>query len=209
MERPRREENLNALTHGLGTVLSLVATTILLSRVDFSVNPELWFACVVYGLALISVYLNSTLSHLVRTPDARRLFRQLDQAFIYLLIVATYTPFALVYLRTPFWFGLVALMWLLAVAGFLSKLWIAHRVDSVSVISYVALGWMPLLGGTSLFRDVPFGAVGGIVVGGILYTMGTLFLVNDRKIWYFHGIWHLFVIAGSAVHWWTTMKYVV
>lgn len=209
MERPRREENLNVLTHGLGTVLSLIGTVILLSRVDFSENTGLWFACVVYGLALICVYLNSTLSHLVRTPSVRRRFRQLDQAFIYLLIVATYTPFAWVYLRTPFWFGLVSLMWLLALAGFVSKLWVAHRVDSVSVISYVALGWMPLLGGVSLFRDVPLGAVGGIVAGGVLYTIGTLFLVNDRKIWYFHGIWHLFVIAGSAVHWWTTMQYVV
>ena len=209
MERPRREENLNVLTHAVGTLLSVIATVLMLARVDRLNDGLLWFVCVLYGITLIGVYFNSTMSHVATTPVWRQRFRQLDQAFIYLLIVATFTPFATVYLKTTFWLVLTIAMWLVAISGFVSKLWAAHRVDSVSVLGYVGLGWMPLLGGTSLFSGVPLAAVGGIILGGVLYTLGTLFLMNDKKVWYFHGIWHLFVIAGSTVHWWTTMQYVV
>ncbi len=209
MERPRREENLNVLTHGLGTVLSLLATWLMLRAASSTQNSQLWVACLVYGLSLVGVFFSSTLSHWAGTPIWRQRFRQLDQAFIYLLIVGTYTPFSVAHLRTPFWTILLTVMWVLACVGFVSKLWVAHRVDSVSVLGYVALGWMPALGGLSLFEGVPSAGVWGILIGGVLYTLGTLFLVNDRKVWYFHGIWHVLVIAGAAVHWWTTMTYVL
>lgn len=209
MERPRREENLNVLTHAAGTGLSMVATFLMLSQAVQSDNEVLWVACLSYGCALVGVFFSSTMSHLASTPLWRQRYRQLDQAFIYLLIVATYTPFSVVHLRTTFWWILLAAMWLVAIVGFVSKLWAAHRVNSVSVLGYVALGWMPVLGGTSLFDGVPTTAVWGILIGGILYTLGTLFLLNDKKVWYYHGIWHVFVMAGAAVHWWTIMKYVV
>ena len=115
MERLSREEKLNVLTHGAGTVLSVVATVLMLVRVSGSTNRELQFACVVYGFALIGVFASSTMSHVMQGPVWHSRFRQLDQAFIYLLIVATYTPCSVVYLRTTFWWILLGAMWLVAV----------------------------------------------------------------------------------------------
>ena len=207
MERPRREENWNAATHGVATLLAVVGTVLLLVRTS-SNDLAVVLACAVYGLALVGVFFNSTMSHWARSDRWRTRFRQLDQAFIYLLIVATYTPFSVAHLHSRFWWSLLAAMWLVAIIGFVRKLALAHRVDSVSVLGYVALGWMPALGGTGVFRDVPSLAVWGIVGGGVLYTLGTIFLLNDKRVWFFHSIWHLFVMAAAGVHWWTTMVYV-
>jgi hemolysin III len=209
MERPRREENLNVLTHAVGTLLSMIAAWLLVQESARSADPWLIAACLLYGVSLVGVFLSSTLSHLASTPRWRQRFRQLDQAFIYLLIVATYTPFSMQYLQGRFWTILLSVMWLVALIGFVSKLWVAHRVDSVSVLGYVVLGWMPALGGPSLFAGLVPAAVWGIVAGGVCYTLGTVFLLNDRRVWYFHAIWHLLVIAGAAIHWWTTMRFVL
>lgn len=209
MERPRREEELNAATHGIATILAVLAAVMMVIRANQLESWLVTVACLVYGIALVGVFASSTMSHSAKSAESRRFYRQLDQAFIFLLIVATYTPFSVVHLQTSFWHILLGGMWLVAITGFLRKLFMAHRVDSVSVLGYVFLGWMPALGGLSIFDGVPAAAVWGIVGGGVLYTLGTVFLLNDRRVWYFHAIWHLFVVAGAGVHWWTTMVYVV
>ena len=131
-------------THGLGFVLSVVATIALMNSVR---DGDAWqvLASMLYGVSLIGVYAMSTLSHSCSIPTWRHRFRMLDQGFIYLLIVATYTPLALAYLRTPVWLSYLALMWLIAIAGFVSKVIHAHRVHGVSIWFYVALGWMPII----------------------------------------------------------------
>ena len=209
MERPRKEEIANTLTHATGTVMSVVASVWLLWRVSGLENLPLVIACVGYCGSMVGVFFCSTMSHWVRTPEWRRRYRQLDQAFIYLLIVATYTPFSVVYLKATLWWVLLAAMWLVALTGFASKIWHAHRVDQVSIWGYVALGWMPALGGLPISQMAPRAASWGIVTGGVIYTLGTIFLFNDKRVWYFHAIWHLFVIAAAAVHWWVTITYVV
>ncbi len=209
MERPPREENLNTATHALATVLALIGTGLLLVQAFKLQSTSIFIACLVYGVSLVGVFASSTMSHWAKTDESRRRFRMLDQAFIYLMIVATYTPFSVAHLSTTFWWLLLAAMWIVAIVGFVRKFFLAHRVDSVSVLGYVALGWMPALGGLRIFDNVPTAAVWGIVGGGVLYTVGTLFLMNDKKVWYFHAIWHVFVMAAAAVHWWTTMTYVV
>lgn len=209
MHRPQREEIVNSLTHALATVLAAAAGVWLVLQVNDSGNTPLVVACAVYGVGLVGVFLSSALSHCAMTDKGRSRFRQLDQAFIYILIVATYTPFSIVHLRSPFWWGVLALMWLIAIGGFLSKVMFVHRVDSASVLGYVALGWIPAMAGLPFSDLVPREAMYGIIAGGVLYTAGTLFLLNDRRVWYFHAVWHLFVVAGAAVHFWTTIEYVI
>jgi hemolysin III len=143
----------------------------------------------------------STLSHAAMTPRWKSRFRALDQGFIYLLIVATYTPFSLAYLRGNAWgWVLLAAMWTVALFGFVSKVFFAHRVEAVSIASYVLLGWMPMLAAPTLLHLVPMGAFWWMLLGGVCYTVGTIFLMNDDRVRHLHAVWHLCVIAGSACH---------
>lgn len=172
-------------------------------------ETHVWFGCLVYGISLVSVYVTSTLSHYFKEPDLQKFYRKLDQAFIYLLIVASYTPFSLAYLHGTWWWCLLGIMWTLALLGFASKLFLAHRVQAVSIWLYLLLGWVPAMGGMPWSKDLPFDCILWIIYGGIAYTAGTFFLFNDKKVPYFHAVWHLFVMAGSAIHFWGVIKFVV
>ena len=207
MERPKSEEFANTITHAIGAALSVLAVIYLMSRLGFA-NRTVWIGCLVYGLSLIGVYVTSTLSHYFTEPEAQRFYRKLDQAFIYLLIVASYTPFSLAYLNGSWWWGLLAIMWVLALAGFVSKMFLAHRVQAVSIWLYLLLGWVPAMGGMPWSEELPFDCILWIIYGGVAYTAGTFFLFNDKKVPYFHAVWHLFVMTGSAIHFWAVIKFV-
>ena len=198
--RSLAEEIVNTVTHGIGLILSLVGSSILLSRVLS--QPDVWrlVGCGGFAIALVAVYTASTLSHAVMRPDWRRACRILDQGCIYLLIVGTYTPFALEYLRFGWWWLFLLLMWTGALVGFLSKLLFFHRIDAVTIWSYLLLGWLPIVPAWVYLDLVPSGALAWILVGGLCYTAGTVFLVLDHRRFHFHAIWHVFVIAGSVCH---------
>jgi hemolysin III len=198
--RPKADELLNSLTHGIGFLLSVVGAVVLIGQVVTHGDAWRCTGCGIYAVALMGVYACSTLSHSTTEPEMKRWFRILDQAFIYLLIVGTYTPFALAYLRTTGWLTFLAAMWAIAILGFLSKLLLAHRVDAVAVWIYVALGWMPLVAAIPLVDIAPIFALWWMFAGGLCYTLGTAFLMNDHRVPRFHAIWHLMVIAGSAFH---------
>jgi hemolysin III len=202
------DEFLNALTHGAGLVLSIVGGVALVVCAYF--NGGLWqvIGCSIYAMTLIGVYAASTLSHSSFRPERVRFFERLDQGFIYLLIVGTSTPFSLAYLRTPGWWLLFGAMWTFALCGFVAKMFFAHRIKSVAVWSYVLLGWMPILATGSLIGQIPSTALWWMLIGGLCYTLGTVFLVGDLKRFRFHAIWHLFVIAGSACHYFTILFFV-
>jgi hemolysin III len=202
------EEVVNSVTHGIGLIVSLAGSSILLIRVV--TQPDLWrlVGCGLFATALVAVYAASTLSHAVPRPACRRAFRILDQACIYLLIVGTFTPFALEYLRFRWWWLFLLLMWMAALVGFLSKLLFSHRIDAVTIWSYVSLGWLPIIPAPVYLDLVPWGALARILIGGLCYTAGTVFLVLDHRRFHFHGIWHLFVIGGSACHFYAVFLYV-
>jgi hemolysin III len=204
----RQSEVANTLTHAAGTVLAVVGTFFLVSR-SIGYGSLLFAACLVYGVSLTGVFLCSTLSHWIVEEPHRTRFRRLDQGFIYLLIVATYTPFSIVYLRETRWWIILAAMWAIAIAGFASKVVHSHRVNRVSILSYLILGWLPALGGWPSGADIPVEAVLGVLGGGVVYTIGTWFLVNDRRRWYFHACWHVFVMAAAAIHFFTTLGLVI
>ena len=203
------EELVNAVTHGLGLLLAVGGALVMIAGIW--VRGETWLAasCGSYLVSLVGVYAMSTLSHSVTTSRWRTLFRQLDQAFIYLLIVATYTPFSAAYLRGGAWWVLLVLMWAVALIGFAAKLVYAHRVEAVSVSSYVLLAWMPIVAVPEMWRAAPPGAFEAIIAGAVCYMVGTLFLVNDERVRHFHAAWHLLVIAGSACHYLGILLFVV
>jgi len=207
--RSLAEEVVNSVTHGIGLILSLVGSSVLFIRVLS--QPDLWrlVGCGLFATALVAVYAASTLSHALPRPAWRRAFRMLDQGCIYLLIVGTYTPFALEYLRFGWWWLFFLLMWTAALVGFLSKLLFSHRIDAVTIWSYLLLGWLPIIPAWVYLDLVPWGALAWILIGGLYYTAGTVFLVLDDRRFHFHGIWHLFVIAGSVCHFYAVFLFVV
>jgi hemolysin III len=190
----------NTVTNGITLLLSLAGAPLLISRV-WEVG-DFWCitGCSIFAAALIAVYTVSTLSHAVASPLPRRWFRILDQGLIYILIVGTYTPFALVYLRTPAWWAFFALMWTIALAGLISKLVLAHRIDSVTIWSYVLLGWLSVIPLVALVGVLPSAALGWVVAGGLSYTLGTLFFLRDDPRYHCHAIWHTLALGGSACH---------
>ncbi|MEX2316725.1 MAG: hemolysin III family protein [Pirellulales bacterium] len=208
-QRSAADERLNAATHGLGLLLAVVGA--LLMAVSVLERRDTWRAigCGVYLASLITVYAMSTLSHSAKSPRWKSLFRRLDQAFIYLLIAATYTPFSLAYLRSAGWWALLGAIWTVAVVGFVSKLFFAHRIEAVSIASYVLLGWMPIVAAPSLMQTLPLGAFVWMLLGGACYTIGTLFLHYDERVRHFHAVWHVCVIAGSACHFLGILIFVV
>jgi hemolysin III len=203
------EELVNAVTHGIGLVLSIVGAIVLIARSHSRGDANLVVGCMVFSMTLIAVYAASTLSHLPLGPRLRHWFRRLDQGLIYFLIAGTGMPFALVYLRTGWWFLFFGVMWTVALCGFVSKTLFSHRVDVVAIWLYVLLGWMPIVTVPSLIDVVPAAALWWMLVGGLCYTFGTLFLAYDERHPFFHGVWHMFVIAGSTCHYLTILFFVV
>ncbi len=199
-EHPEPGERLNVLTHGLGSILSVVAGAVLVVAAITNGDPWVILGCAVYSASLVGVFVASTLSHCFTDPVRRRFFRILDQAIIYLLIVGTFTPFALVFLRTGWWMAFLLLMWSIAMAGFFSKILFAHRIEGISIWLYIVLGWMPILAGRPLVAALSTTPLLWMFVGGLCYTIGTVFLMLDRTEYHFHAIWHLCVIAGGAFH---------
>ncbi len=203
------EEVANSITHGLGLLLSVLGAIAMSIWVLREGDSWRMLGCLIYTPALVTVYAMSTLSHCCSAPNLRRFFQTLDQGFIYLLIVATYTPFSLAFLRTSPWWLFLAVMWTIAMFGFLSKVLLAHRIDGVSIWIYVMLGWMPVITAFSLVGLVPAAAMWWMLIGGLCYTVGTAFLIFDNRVRHFHALWHLFVIAGSACHFFVIMFFVV
>ncbi len=197
----------NSITHGLGFVLSLIAAAVLLSAVQ-NVDGWRYAAFAIYVGTMVAVYAASTASHLFWQPRLNQFLRMLDQGCIYLFIAGSFTPIAATFLRGGTWWILLAAMWAIAVAGFVSKIFLQHRIDRASVIIPVLLGWMPLMGGKAMLELIPSSVVWWMLAGGMCYTLGTLFLLNDTRHRYLHAVWHLWVIAGTACQFWAILRFV-
>ena len=205
--RLRGEDRINAATHGLGLLLSVVGFQWLMSRAVQYADGWQIAGCAIYASALVAVYAASTLSHHFQHPRWRRVFRILDQAFIFVLIAGTFTPLSLSYLREGAWWLLFGVVWGIALLGFCSKAIFAHRVDAVSSMLHLVLGWLPVTAVKPMLSLVPGGLLWWMFYGGMCYTIGTFFLQRDERVPYFHAVWHLLVIAGSACHFWGIYSY--
>jgi hemolysin III len=195
-EENASQESLNAWTHGFGFLLSIPGG-IALYYLAAEHRVQLVWACLIYSLSLTALYLFSTLSHAVREPDLRHRFRACDQGFVYTLIAGTFTPFVWSYMDSWPRIGLLLFIWLAAATGFYSKVFAKHRINNMTSISYILLGWIPAM---VLLGYVSTACFLAMAIGGVLYTVGTLFLQNDHRSWYFHAVWHLLVILASMCH---------
>lgn len=195
-------------THAIGGVLAIVALSVLVVYA-VHVHDSLRIVSVsIYGSSLVLLYFASACYHLVQAPRAKRMLKILDHASIYLLIAGTYTPILLISIGSYWGWGLFGVIWGLAIAGVILKLFFVDRYEPISVSLYVLMGWMVLIDAKPLFAAIPLIGIGWLFAGGISYTGGVLFFLWDR-LPFNHAIWHLFVIAGSVCHFLAVLFYVL
>lgn len=194
-----REEIANALTHGLGAVVALGAGAVLITLTALWGDGWQLAGAIVFCVALVLLYVASTLYHAISHTGAKARLKVFDHCAIYLLIAGTYTPFTLISLRGSMGWALFAAIWTLAFAGILFKLFFTGRFKLVSTLMYIAMGWLSVLAIGPMLKQLDPWTLGWLFAGGISYTAGTLFYLNQR-IRYSHAIWHAFVIAGSVCH---------
>jgi hemolysin III len=194
-----REEVANALTHGLAAVFALAAASVLITLSALSGDRWQLVGAIVYGVTLLLLYLASTLYHAIPHAGAKAKLKVFDHCAIYLLIAGTYTPFALVGLRGTWGWSLLAVIWTLALAGCVFKLFFTGRFKGLSTAIYVGMGWIAVIAVEPGLRLLTTWTIGWVIAGGAFYTLGTLFYLRQR-VPYAHAIWHGFVIAGSVCH---------
>ena len=202
------EEIANAITHGIGLLLSIAGFVMLL--VLAALRGTAWHivACSIYGATLICLYTASTLYHAVISPRVKRALRIFDHSAIYLLIAGTYTPFLLVSLRGPWGWSLFGVIWGLALAGVLFKFWFVERFAILSTAVYIAMGWLVLIAAKPVSTHLSLTAIIWLLAGGLAYTGGVIFFAAKRMP-YSHAIWHLFVLAGSICHYFAVLSMVI
>ena len=201
-------ERFNAWTHLVGAVLALAGGVVLIVQAALVGDPWKVVSVSIYGLTLVLLYSFSTLYHSVR-GRAKNVLRELDHLSIYLLIAGTYTPFCLITLRGVWGWSLFGAVWGLALLGSLQELWLKDGARILSVVIYVLMGWAALAALGPLQDSLGTIGFAWLVAGGLLYTVGIIFYVLDTRLRHAHGIWHLFVIAGSAAHYVTILRYVL
>jgi hemolysin III len=208
MDYSIREEKANAISHGVGVLLSIAALVLLI--VQASLHGTVWHivSFSIFGTALVILYTCSTLLHSVSHPRLKDVFELLDHSAIYLLIAGSYTPYLLVTLRGPLGWTYFGVIWGLALVGIVLKIFYVKRFVLVSTLCYILMGWLIVFAFKPLYLNLPLGGIVWLVVGGLFYTFGSIFYVW-RRIPYHHAIWHVFVLAGSACHFFSIFGYVI
>ena len=201
-------EKFNAWSHLIGAVLAAIGAVWLL--VLASSTGDLWkiVAVAIYGVTLLLLYSISTLYHSMRGP-AKRVMQKLDHLSIYLLIAGSYTPFCLVTLRGPWGWTLFGIVWSLALIGMLQEIKPRSEARVLSLIIYAVMGWIVLVAVKPLIAALGMTGFKWLAAGGVLYTVGIIFFAYDSRFRHWHGIWHLFVMAGSLLHFVAIWRYVL
>lgn len=203
-------EKLNSITHLIGAIFSLIGLGALLTVSVYEQKLLLFIGFLTFGLTLVMLYLFSTLYHSLYSPSTKNLFQKLDHVAIYLLIAGTYTPFTLVTLIDSSGLYMLIAVWSLAVIGISLDLFIKRRIEWIQIAIYLIMGWLVVVDFSSLKAALPSAGLFWLTAGGIAYTVGILFYVIDHKslMRHAHGIWHLFVLAGSVSHFIAIIGYV-
>ena len=203
-------EKFNSITHLVGAVLALIGLGSLITVAIQQQDLLLFIGFTIFGLTLVLLYSFSTLYHSLQSPFLKQLFQQLDHISIYLLIAGTYTPFMLVTLIDSNGLWILIAVWALAVIGIALELVIKNRNEVLQVVIYLVMGWLVVVDFDALTRSLPAVGIYLLTAGGIAYTVGVVFYVLDHKnlLTHSHGIWHLFVLLGSCMHFATIIAYV-
>lgn len=192
------EEKWNIATHGLGVVLSIPATYFVIAKSDNSLEL---IASIIFGFSLFILYLASTIYHATRNEDRRAKLRIFDHAAIFVLIAGTYTPICMISLWNSWGPYLLIIIWSVAFLGIILKLFFTGKYDRASTLLYVAMGWIAVFAIKPLLDNVSTTPLLWLLAGGISYTLGAI-LYSLRKLPFNHAIFHVFVLAGSASHFW-------
>lgn len=206
--RMHHGERFNSISHFIGAVMALLGAIILINMATRLGDPWKIVSVSIYGASLLALYASSTLYHGSR-GTLKNLMQKFDHCAIYLLIAGTYTPFMLVSLRTGWGWPMFALVWTLALIGIGQELLLKSKVRRLSLVLYVLMGWVSILTVTPLIAALGWQGFGWLIAGGILYTGGIAFYVNDHRIRHGHGVWHLFVLGGSTCHYVAVAFYVM
>ncbi len=193
------EEVFHALTHGLAAGLSVAGFVVMLILAVQKGDPWTLTGVITFGIALILLYLSSTLYHSFPQGKIKRFFQFMDHACIYVLIAGTYTPFLLVYMRGPWGWSLFASLWILTLLGFVFKMFFIGKWNRLATVVYILMGWIAIVAIKPAIQMIPMGALWLMLIGGVVYTAGTIFYLLDRMPFH-HVIWHLFVMVGSLIH---------
>ncbi|QCE42614.1 PAQR family membrane homeostasis protein TrhA [Psychroserpens sp. NJDZ02] len=201
------EEKLNALTHGIGAVLGIVALVLLIiletKKTEFSL-----FSVIIYGLSIIILFTASTVYHIISDEKKKHYFRIVDHVSIYLLIAGTYSPVLLITLEHSLGWPLFCTVWGIAAFGVILKLFFTGRFNVFSTLLYLVMGWLVVFDFATLSSIMEPNGIVLLMAGGLSYTVGIVFYAIE-KIPYNHVIWHLFVLAGAICHFFMVLFYVV
>lgn len=201
------EELANALTHGMGCLLSILGFYWLLNAASSSPGEWKLISAILFGSSLITLYAASTLYHSFRSPSLKRIFKIVDHCAIYCLIAGSYTPFTLITLQGPWGWFLFTTIWSMAALGILFKVYYINRWPILSTLFYLAMGWLVVIAAEPLMDALhPYGLY-LLITGGLLYTLGAIVYTLERPAFH-HAIWHLFVLGGSTCHYFAVLHYV-
>jgi len=201
-------ERFNSISHLIGAALALAGLAVLVVFAALQGDPWKIASFSIYGASLFMLYTLSTLYHSLR-GRAKVFFQKLDHVAIYLLIAGSYTPFTLVTLRGAWGWTLFAIIWGLAIVGIIVDSLHKEGTRTLQMVIYLLMGWLILVATYPLINALPGGGLVLLVLGGVFYTSGIIFYALDRRINHAHGIWHLFVLAGSISHFLAILLYVL
>ena len=201
-------EKFNAWTHLVGAILAAIGAVWML--VIAMLDGDIWkiVSVAVYGVALVLLYSASTVYHSVR-GRAKVIMQKVDHFSIYLLIAGSYTPFCLVTLRGAWGWTLFGIVWALAIIGILQEIKPRSEARVMSIVIYAVMGWIVLVAVKPLIAALGMAGFVWLALGGAAYTLGIIFFAFDTRVRHFHGVWHLFVIAGSLLHFVAISRYVL
>jgi hemolysin III len=198
----------NSVTHGIGTLMAMAGLVLLVVFAVIYGNAWHIVSFSIYGTTLVLLYLSSTLYHSTQEPRRKYILRIIDHSAIYLLIAGTYTPFMLVTLQGTRGWVMFGIIWFLALAGILYKMFFINRHVVISTLFYLAMGWMIMFSIGDLFRNLPQNGIVLLGAGGLAYTLGMLFYAGRERL-LMHAVWHLFVLGGSICHFFSILFYVL
>ena len=200
-------EVLNAATHGIGALLSIIATVaLILKGVQHGSHLEI-VSYAIYGASLFLLFLNSTLYHSFSLTRYKDVFQKIDHSSIYLLIAGTYTPYLMVSIGGLAGYGFLALVWALAIGGIIFEVSAIGRWPKLSTFLYLGLGWLSVFIIYPLAQSIPLTGILLLALGGVTYSLGTIFYrMKDNK--WMHIIWHLFVLGGAVFMFYSILYYV-
>jgi hemolysin III len=205
------DELLNSITHGIGALLSITALVLLVVFASIKPYGDVWkiVSFSIYGFSLILMYIASTLYHSFTSQKIKAVLNLFDHSAIYILIAGTYTPFTLVSLRGPWGWSIFGVIWGLAIAGVIFKIFFySDRWRNISAVLYFLMGWIILIAIHPMIIQVPLGGLLWLLGGCLIYSVGIPFYIR-RQNRYNHVIWHLFVLGGSITHFFAMLLYVL